>query len=591
MTPWPAGHAPPDGAFLPHETALIATIAAGLGLAFIFGFIATRLRLPALVGYLIAGIIVGPFSPGYVADTGLASQLAEVGVILLMFGVGMHFSIRDLLSVWRVAVPGALIRIALITILSMLAAHAWGWTWGAAAVLGISLSVASTIVLLRALEERALLMSTEGRIAIGWLIVEDLAMVVVLVLLPALVNSARGAGSTSIGAALAWTLAKVALFVAVMLLAGTRIVPKMLAAVARTGSRELFTLGVLATALGIALGASSLFGVSFALGAFLAGMVIAESDLSHQASADALPLQDAFAVLFFVSVGMVFDPRVLLREPILVVEATLIAVAAKAVVSATLVMLFRYPVRTALTVAAGISQVGEFSFILASLGRSLGLLDHDGQSIILAAAIISIIVNPLVFAAIRPIMALLRRHPRMLEALERAGADDAGQDAVTSREVEAHVVLVGYGRVGATIGRALQREAIPFLVIDSDRMLVEHLRRGGLEVMYGDASRPNVLQHARIERARMLVIASPGAYQTRATVDAARRMNPTIDIIARTHSAAEQEWFERHNVGTAVMGERELAFGMARYALGRSGVEPLKVERLLESLRNSFASR
>jgi CPA2 family monovalent cation:H+ antiporter-2 len=502
-----------------------------------------------------------------------------------MFGVGMHFSIRDLLTVWHVALPGALIRIVLITALSMFAAHAWGWSWGAAAVLGISLSIASTIVLLRALEERALLTSTEGRIAIGWLIVEDLAMVVVLVLLPALVSSTRGAGSTSsMAAALGWTLAKVALFVAVMLLAGTRLVPRMLAAVARTGSRELFTLGVLATALGIAFGAASLFGVSFALGAFLAGMVIAESDLSHQASADALPLQDAFAVLFFVSVGMVFDPRVLVREPILVVEATLIAVVAKSIASATLVLLFRYPVRTALTVAAGISQVGEFSFILASLGRSLGLLDHDGQSVILAAAIISITVNPLLFAAIRPIMGLLRNHPRMVDALEHAGAGDAGRD-VASHDAEAHVILVGYGRVGATIGRALQREAIPFLVIDSDRMLVEHLRRGGLRVMFGDASRPTVLQHAGIERARMLVIASPGAYQTRATVDAARRMNPTIDIVARTHSAAEQEWLEQHDVGTAVMGERELALGMARYALGRSGVEPVQVERLLESLR------
>ncbi len=504
-----------------------------------------------------------------------------------MFGVGMHFSIRDLLAVWHVALPGALIRIAFITTLSMLAAHAWGWTWGAAAVLGISLSVASTIVLLRALEERALLTSTEGRIAIGWLIVEDLAMVVVLVLLPALVGATRGAGSGSgIVAALGWTLLKVALFVAVMLLAGTRLVPKMLAAVARTGSRELFTLGVLATALGIAFGAASLFGVSFALGAFLAGMVIAESDLSHQASADALPLQDAFAVLFFVSVGMVFDPRVLMREPILVVEATLLAVVAKGIVSATLVLLFRYPVRTALTVAAGISQVGEFSFILASLGRSLGVLDHDGQSIILAAAIISITVNPLLFAAIRPIMRLLRDHPPMLDLLERSAAGGAEHDGRLGHHVDAHVVLVGYGRVGATIGRALQREEIPFLVIDSDRMLVEHLRRGGLRVMFGDASRPTVLQHAGIERARMLVIASPGAYQTRATVDAARRMNPTIDIVARTHSAAEQQWLEQHDVGTAVMGERELALGMARYALGRNGVEPVHVERLLESLRN-----
>jgi CPA2 family monovalent cation:H+ antiporter-2 len=569
---------------MPRETALIGTIAAGLGLAFVFGFAATKLRLPALVGYLVAGILVGPFSPGFVADADLAAQLAEVGVILLMFGVGMHFSVRDLLAVWHVAVPGAIVRMALITGLTMLVAHAWGWTWGASVVFGIALSVASTIVLLRALEERGILTSVEGRIAVGWLIVEDLAMVIVLVLLPAIVGSADGGATPrSIAVSLGITLAKVAVFVLVMLIAGSRLIPRMLAAVARVGSRELFTLSVLATALCIALGAARLFGVSFALGAFLAGVVIAESDLSHQAAAEALPLQDAFAVLFFVSVGMVFDPRVLIERPVAVVVAASIAIVAKLLVSFALVLRARYPMHTALSVAAGVSQVGEFSFILAQLGLTYGVLPAEGQSLILAAAIISITLNPLAFAVVRPLSDWMRRHPSLVRFMEA--------ETLRSAEVEeesgatGHVILVGYGRVGTTIGQALAREGIPFLVIDSDRMLVEHLRKRGLPAIFGDASRPGVLEHARVTGARMLVIAAPGAYQTRATVDAARRLNPGIDIVVRTHSAAEQQWLEERNVGTAVMGERELALGMARYALGRSGVDAARVEQLLESLR------
>lgn len=574
---------------MPRETALIATIAAGLGLAFVFGFAATKLRLPALVGYLIAGILVGPFSPGFVADAGLAAQLAEVGVILLMFGVGMHFSLRDLLAVWHVAVPGAMIRMAMITGLTMVVAHAWGWTWGASAVLGIALSVASTIVLLRALEERGILTSVEGRIAVGWLIVEDLAMVIVLVLLPALVGSGGDAATPrSIALSLGITLAKVAVFVLVMLIAGSRLIPRMLAAVARVGSRELFTLSVLATALCIALGAARLFGVSFALGAFLAGVVIAESDLSHQAAAEALPLQDAFAVLFFVSVGMVFDPRVLVERPLAVLVAASIAIVAKLVVSFALVLRARYPMHTALSVAAGVSQVGEFSFILAQLGLSYGVLPAEGQSLILAAAIISITLNPLAFAMVRPLTDWMQRHPALVRFLEAdtLRATEVEEDA----GVSGHLILVGYGRVGTTIGRALEREAIPFLVIDSDRMLVEHLRKHGVQAIFGDASRGSVLEHARVATARMLVIAAPGAYQTRATIDAARRLNPGIDIVVRTHSAAEEQWLAERNVGTAVMGERELALGMARYALGRSGVEAARVERLLESLRANSAT-
>jgi CPA2 family monovalent cation:H+ antiporter-2 len=385
-----------------HETALLATIAAGLGLALILGYLATRLRLPPLVGYLAAGIVVGPFTPGYVADTGLASQLAEVGVILLMFGVGLHFSVDDLLAVRRVALPGALVRIAVITAIGAAASRLWGWPLGQSLVFGLSLSVASTVVVLRTFEERDILTSTEGRLAVGWLIVEDVAMVLVLVLLPALaglLGGASAAGGASVVQSLVTTILKVAAFVAFMLFVGTRMVPWMLAAVARTGSRELFTLAVLAAALGIAFGAAQLFGVSFALGAFFAGVVIAESDLSYQAASDALPLQDAFAVLFFVSVGMVVDPRIVVQQPLGVVAAFTIAVLAKAIVTFVVVLVGRYPLTAALTVAAGLAQVGEFSFILAGLGRSLGLLSRDAQSLILAAAIISIAINSLLLDA------------------------------------------------------------------------------------------------------------------------------------------------------------------------------------------------
>ena len=573
---------------MPHETALLATIAAGLGLAFLFGFAAVRLRLPPLVGYLVAGIVVGPFTPGYVADSGLASQLAEVGVILLMFGVGLHFSIRDLLAVRRIALPGALLRIAVVTAGSAAVARAWGWPVGAAVVFGLALSVASTVVLLRVLEERGTLSSTDGRIAIGWLIVEDLTMVLALVLMPTLAGLATGAVAPSAGAlaALALTLLKVAAFVALMLYVGARFVPWLLGRVARTGSRELFTLSVLAIALGIAFGASALFGVSFALGAFFAGVVVSESDLSHQAAAEALPLQDAFAVLFFVSVGMVFDPRVLVERPLAVLATVLIAIVGKAIVTFAIVLLFRYPVRTALTVAAGLAQVGEFSFILAGLGMSLGLLSRDGQSLILAGAILSITLNALLFEIVEPLAPWIGRRPRLVAALERPRPEPAPvPPGVHVTTVHDHAVIVGFGRVGGTIGRALEQAGIPFLVVETDREWVESLRTRGIRVLSGDATRPGILEHAQVARARLLVVATPGAYQTRRIIEQARRLNPGIAIVARTHSEAEQRWLERHGVAMAVMGERELALGMTRYALRTLDVVPDAIEGVVQRLR------
>ncbi|MGA9837594.1 MAG: YbaL family putative K(+) efflux transporter [Gemmatimonadaceae bacterium] len=579
---------------MPHEVALVATLAAGLALAFLFGFAAIRLGLPALVGYLIAGIVVGPFTPGYIADTGLASQLAEVGVILLMFGVGMRFSIRDLLAVRRIAVPGALTRSAVITALGAVVGHAWGWTWGGSVVFGVSLSIASTVVLLRAFEERDTLSTLDGHIAVGWLVVEDLATVLVLVLLPALAAPLGGVGAAgaSAGGTLVMvgvTLVKVTAFVALMLYVGTRVVPWLLAAVARTGSRELFTLAVLALALGIAFGAAMLFGVSFALGAFFAGVVIAESDVSHQAAADALPLQDAFAVLFFVSVGMVFDPRVLVQHPLAVLVTVAIATAGKALVSFGLIAGFRYPLRTALTVSAGLAQMGEFSFILAGLGITLGLLPREGQNLILASAVLSITLNPLAFRAVAPVENWLRRRPTLLGLIQRTRHDPLGPavpaESVDGLRLRDHAVIVGFGRVGSTIGRALESRGIPFLVVEHDRGWMEHLRSRGVPVLFGDAARRAVLEHAHLERARLLVIAAPGAYQARSILDVARQLNPAIDTVVRTHSAAEQLLLERQGVGAAVMGERELAFGMARYALRRWDADPSDIEALLQTLR------
>ena len=546
------------------ETALIATIAGGLGLAFVLGLLAVRLRMPPLVGYLLAGVAVGPFTPGFVADAGLASQLAEIGVILLMFGVGLHFSPKDLLAVRKIAVPGALAQIAAATVLGMFVSHLWGWSWGSGFVFGLSLSVASTVVLLRALEDRGALETGEGRIAVGWLIVEDLVTVLVLVLLPALAVPLGGtpgeaAPSGSLGGAIAWTFVKVAAFVALMFVVGRRAVPWLLERVARTGSRELFTLGVLATALGIAVGAASLFGVSFALGAFFAGVVISESDLSTKAASDALPLQDAFAVLFFVAVGMLFDPMVLVRDPLKVVAVVLIIMIGKSIAALGIVLAFRRPLHTALTISASLAQIGEFSFILAALGLSLGLLPPQAQSLIVAGALISITLNPLMFAAIAWLEARLReRQPIRMT-----------QDIVLPKLLRAHTVLIGHGRVGGRVAAALGARKLPYVVVESDLDNAAGLIKRGLPVVYGDAARPGVLEHAGVKEARLLVVTAPDAFQARAAIELARRLQPEIDIVVRTHSDAEREYLEGKNVGKAVMGEHELAEAMARYAVER----------------------
>jgi CPA2 family monovalent cation:H+ antiporter-2 len=560
-----------------HETELIALVAVGFGLAFLLGLAANRLRLPPLVGYLLAGVAVGPFTPGFVGDATLAAQLAEIGVILLMFGVGLHFSPSDLLAVRKISLPGAVVQITAATVMGAVLARLWGWPWGHGLVFGLSLSVASTVVLLRALEQRGLVDSTEGRIAIGWLIVEDLVMVLALVLLPTLAGALggtppEGAGG-SVAAAVVITLAKVAAFLALMFVVGRRAVPWLLARVARTGSRELFTLSVLAVAMGVAVGAATLFGVSFALGAFFAGVVISESDLSDQASADALPFQDAFAVLFFVSVGMLFDPSVLVRQPLQVLGTVLIILLGKSLAALAIVLVFRYPARTALVVAASLAQIGEFSFILAGLGVTLGLLPQEGYSLVLAGALLSITANPVVFGGATRLERWIRAHPRVADLLERpAGALADLPASVDEEGLRGHAVLIGHGRVGAPVAVAMDRQGIPYVVVEQNREEVETLRARGMPAIYGDATRPGVLHHAHLERARLLVVSSPDAFQARLILDHARRVNPDIDTVVRTHSDEERAHLERAGVGRAVVGERELALAIIRYAFGAFGV-------------------
>ncbi len=577
-----------------HATELISIIALGLVCAFIGGMLAQRIRLPPLVGYLVAGIAIGPFTPGFVGDPALASQLAELGVILLMFGVGLHFSIGDLLAVRTIALPGAIVQIAVAT--AMGAGLAWGFGWGAGAglVFGLALSVASTVVLLRALEGRGLLDTDKGRIAVGWLIVEDLAMVVALVLLPAVAPALGGEAAGLVGhhaapdhglwVTLGLTLAKVGVFIAVMLIGGRRVVPYLLGLAARTGSRELFTLAVLASAVGIAYASSELFGVSFALGAFFAGMVLAESDLSHQAAADSLPLQDAFAVLFFVSVGMLFDPGIVLREPLAILGVVGVIVLGKSLAAIAIVLAFGHPVGTALTIAASLAQIGEFSFILAGLGISLKLLPAEGRDLILGGALLSITLNPLFFGLADRVSRWLGERPGLRRRFERSAAAPLPVRAASA--LSGHAVIIGYGRVGSAIGKALQDWNLPFVVVERDRRRVEELRAQGVPAVFGDATAPGILDAADIGSARLVVVATPDPHQARRLLAKARAANPGIDSVVRTHSDSERRRLEEDGVGLVLMAERELALGMMTYALRSLGVREGEARLFVDSSRS-----
>ncbi|WP_027165390.1 cation:proton antiporter [Mesorhizobium sp. WSM3224] len=588
---------------MPHDTPLIATIVAGLGLAFVFGALANRFRIPPLVGYLVAGVLVGPNTPGFVADTGLANELAEIGVILLMFGVGLHFSLKDLLSVRAIAVPGAIVQIGFATLLGVGLAWLLGWSPGAGLVFGLALSVASTVVLLRALQERRLIETERGRIAVGWLIVEDLAMVLALVLLPALAGVLGGQpqvddhasllslpASYGIWGVVGITLAKVAAFVVVMLVVGRRVIPWILHYVAHTGSRELFRLAVLAIALGVAFGAAKLFGVSLALGAFFAGMIMSESELSHRAAEESLPLRDAFSVLFFVSVGMLFDPFSLISNSWPILATLAIIVIGKSIAAFIIVVTFRYPIATALMISASLAQIGEFSFILAELGVGLKLLPEQGRDLILAGAILSILLNPLMFLIVDWMKPWLETRAGKAVPVEEARpigpATEPGQvasvQAVPGKEdgpppktaLAGHSILIGYGRVGSLVGAALKEAALPFLVIeDADKTLAK-LKADGVETVAGNAANADVFSAANPEGAKRLILAIPNAFEAGQVVLRARAANPGINVIARAHSDAEVDHLKGLGADTVIMGEREIARGIVEVVTGKPNDPP-----------------
>jgi CPA2 family monovalent cation:H+ antiporter-2 len=571
---------------LEHGGELITTIALGLSAAFVGGFVARRLRLPSIVGYLLAGVALGPFTPGLFADPDVATELAEIGVILLMFGVGIHFSFRDLLAVRGIAIPGAIVQITAATVLGIGLAVILGWGVAAGVVLGLALSVASTVVLLRALMQRNALDSVHGRAAVGWLIVEDIFTVLVLVLLPsfALLTSGETTGGAAILLPLGEALLKAAALGVVMVVVGARVVPWLLLQVAREGSQEMFTLAVLAIALGIAFASSAIFGVSLALGAFLAGAVVSESDMSHKAAADALPLRDAFAVLFFVSVGMLLDPGYLIDNPLSVLAVVALIIVGKSIAAMGIVALLGYPLRTGLTVGAGLAQVGEFSFILATAGVGLAILPEEAYQLVVAGALISITLNPLLFAAIDPIDAWFKARPRLRRRLDRGGGRLA-RPAPEHEPMAGHAVICGWGRVGRTVARALEDRGFGYVVVEEHRRTVESLRARGIQALYGDIADADLLGHAGLQRARVLVFAAYDPPSAEFVIEHARRVNPRIEVVARVETPEEARRLLDLGASQTVEGERELGVQMARYTLRRFGVTSREVEAITQGLR------
>lgn len=551
----------------PSELPLISTITLGFTVAFVCGVVASKLRFSPIVGYLIAGIIIGPFTPGVVANAEIAQELSEIGILFLMFGVGLNFSIKDLWEVKSIAVPGAIVQIAAATVLGVLASSLWGWPLASGLVLGLALSVASTVVLLRALEEHNLLQSTNGHIVIGWLIVEDIAMVLALVLIPAFADVKTGADATSgIFSSLFFAISKVVLFVVFMMVVGKRILPWILTLVARMRSRELFTLAVFAVAMGVALSAAKLFGVSFALGAFFAGMMIRESDLSKEAADKSLPLQDAFAVLFFVSIGMLFNPDIIFEKPLQVFSVVLIIMVGKSIAASIIVLFFRYPLKTALLVSAGLAQIGEFSFILANLGVAHNILSEEGRDLILAGALISISLNPAFFHISRRIYEWIARHPNAASMFNLGIGDNLTHlPSEKKQALKEMVVLVGHGRVGKYISENLRSAKIEFVIIDSNRQRIEWLRNRGLNAIVGDAANEKVLMEAAIEKAIAIIVVVPNPFEARKVVEAARLIKPDIKVLIRAHNEEEEEYFIHQGVDLAVMGPREIGRRMVEY--------------------------
>lgn len=561
---------------MPHDVDLIILLAVGFGMALIFGYIAARLRLPPLIGYLIAGIIISPNTPGIVGDIHLANQLAELGVMFLMFGVGMHFSLNDLLQVRRIALPGAILQIAVATLLGIGVSMYWGWSFGSALIFGLSLSCASTVVLLKALGDRGLLDSVNGKIAVGWLLVEDLVMVLALVLLPATAVLMGGHAlpgtdtSQSIWLTIGITLLKVTGFIAFMLIIGKRLVPMIMQFVARLGSRELFTLTVVAAAVSIAYGSYAVFGVSMALGAFFAGMVVKESDFSHRAEEETLPLREIFSILFFVSVGMLFDPSILIEEPFRILAVIAIIMVGKTLAAIALVLFFRYPINTALTVGASLAQIGEFSFILATLGLSLGLLTPDAQNLILAGALFSITLNSFVFSAIEPVQRWIRERSHLARLLERS-ADPLAMlpDEVDQAYLRDQVVIIGYGGVGRRISENLIQQNIKVVIAEENREIVEKLRSQGIAAVSGEATEPNVLIQAHIQHARLLVISPMDILDIHRIVDISKQLNPEIQVLICAESKEEAAVIRQENLGEVFYAKEEMAKNMSHHILNQ----------------------
>ncbi len=560
---------------MPHDVDLIILLAVGFGIALFFGYIAARLRLPPLIGYLIAGIVISPNTPGIVADIHLANQLAELGVMFLMFGVGMHFSLNDLLQVRRIALPGAILQIAVATLLGVGVSMLWDWDFGSALVFGLSLSCASTVVLLKALGDRGLLESVNGKIAVGWLLVEDLVMVLVLVLLPATAVLLGGKPlsaetDSNLLVTLGLTLLKVAGFIAFMLIIGKRLVPLIMQFVARLGSRELFTLTVVAAAVSIAYGSYAIFGVSMALGAFFAGMVVKESDFSHRAEEETLPLREIFSILFFVSVGMLFDPRILVEQPLHILAVVAIIMIGKTLAAMALVLFFRYPINTALTVGASLAQIGEFSFILATLGVSLQLLSVEGQNLILAGALISITLNSFVFSAIEPVQRWIRERSHLARLLERSGDPLAMlPDEVSQDYLRDQVVIVGHGEVGRRITETLMAQDIKVVIAEENREIVEKLRSKGIAAVSGVATEPGVLIQAHIMYARLLVISPMDILDIHRIVDIAKQLNPQIQVLVCAESKEEAEVIRQDEIGEVFYAKEEMARNMSGHILDR----------------------
>lgn len=560
-----------------HSFSLISTLAIGFAIAWMLGFVMERIKVPALVGYLLAGIIISPTTPGFVGDVGIAGQLSEIGVMLLMFGVGLHFSLTDLLRVKKIAVPGAILQMGLATALGALLSHCWDWPWGQCIVFGLCLSCASTVVLLKGLESRRLLESHDGQIAVGWLVVEDIMTVLILVLLPPLAfmmgaSQPEAAAAEPLWEIILWTLARVFGFIALMLIVGKRLLPWLLRQVAKTGSRELFTLSVLVFAIGIAYGAAEIFRVSFALGAFFSGMVMRESRYSHRAAMESLPLRDAFSVIFFVGVGMMFDPRILIEQPLHVLAVLAIIILGKGLVAFFLVLLFRYPLHTAITVSASLAQIGEFSFILAALGIQLGILPQEGMSLVLAGAIISIALNPFAFASADFVRAFIKKHWAFARRMDaRTDPMSLMPDDVDSEFLRGHIVLIGDGEKGEKILSLLLERNLSVVVIDENRTNVESLRERKINAVCGEASDPAILIQAHIQDAALVIMAVENEITCRKIMETARLLNTKIEAIMPAGTDEEALRLKEENIAVSFVPDDLLAKAIVQFAMERYG--------------------